>query len=580
MPETLQEWTEKLTSEAFPVLQSTIDNLNALFAEDNSSYRQIASAIMSDPGMVANTLHAANTIQGHSLHHSIQTVEHALMKMGMDQSASLHQQLPVLETILKQSSPTVRSHVMGVYERSHHAAYQAMDLLKRMGEPEPGEVYIATFLNGLGEILMWLHASQHASQIVSYCQNNEVTREEAERAILGFSYVELTHAIVSKMGFSPLLEQLLERENIDTLRCLGMLLGIRLSHLAEHGWYDAEMLKCLCDIAEFIRQPLEIAITIVHSNAAAAARHHQYGVPAAASLLPWLSNGLPPKLLHDEAERVAHIEFPTLLSHDQLEQIQLVLREQSEVDYELVIREPIDPQLVQEFMVKVPFEEGVDTELVISDKPTATAADSGNELVVAEDEDGDDTYIISYEKRDKQLEKEGICPLPDEHSLEETLQRLTKEIDQSISMPAIMKLVMQGMHDGLGLNRVAFTMLSPDRSQLKTRAVMSLDDDWDIRHLHIPLKPDNLFTHLINRPQALWLNDENATKIWSHVPAELQDTLHADGFFVMSIYVKNRPIGLFYADRYNHEHRLDEHTYENFKRLCRHATKAMVELSQ
>lgn len=577
MPETLQEWTEKLTSESFPVLQSTIDNLNALFTEDSSSYRQIASAVMSDPGMVANTLIGANGIQGHSLHSSIQTVEHALMKMGMDKSATLHKQVPVLETILKQTSPTVRSHVMGVYERSHHAAYQAMDLLKRMGEPEPGEIYVASFLSGLGEILMWLHGAELAGQIIKYCQSNNVSREEAERAILGFTYAELTHAIVSKMNLSPLLEQLLERESIDTPRCLGMLLGIRLSHLSEQGWYNQNMLKCLCDISEFIRQPLEVGITIVHSNAAAAARHHQYGVPAAASLLPRLSNGLPPKLLHDEAERVANLEFPTLISHDQLEQIQTILREQPEVDYELVVREPIAPEAVQEFIVKVPLEEGIDTELVIHEAKKDSVT---SELVISADEDGDDTYIISYEKQDKQLEKDGICPIPDENSLEETLQRLTKEIDQSISMPAIMKLVMDGMHNGLGLNRVAFTMLNPDRSELKTRAVMSLDDDWNIRHLHIPLKPDNLFTHLINRPQALWLNDDNATKIWSHVPAELQDTLHKDGFFVMSIYVKSRPIGLFYADRYNHKHRLDEHTYENFKRLCRHATKAMVELSK
>ncbi|MDH5360901.1 MAG: HDOD domain-containing protein [Gammaproteobacteria bacterium] len=576
MPETLQEWTEKLTSEAFPVLQSTIDNLTALFAEDSTGYRQIASAVMSDPGMVANTLHAANELKGHTLQASIQTVEHALMKMGMDKSAALHQQVPVLESILQQSSATVRSHVMGVYERSHHAAYQAMDLLKRMGEPEPGEIYVACFLNGLSEILMWLHSPESASQVLRYSQSNDVSREEAERAVLGFTYSELTQAIVRKMGLSPLLEQLLERENIDTPRCLGMLLGIRLSHLAEHGWYNEEMLKCLCDIAEFIRQPLEVAITIVHSNAAAAARHHQYGVPAAASLLPWLSNGLPPKLLHDEAERVAHIDFPTLLSHDQLDQIQLILRQQPEVDYEIARHEPIAPEVVNEFIIKAPFEEGVDTELVILEKKEDAIT---SELTITADEDGDDTYIISFEDQDKKLESDGICPLPDDSSLEETLQRLTREIDQSISMPGIMKLVMEGMHDGLGLNRVAFTMLSPDRSQLKTRAVMSLDDDWNIRHLHIPLKPDNLFTHLMNRPQALWLNDANAAKIWSHVPPELQDTLHKDGFFVMSIYVKNRPIGLFYADRYNHKHRLNEHTYENFKRLCRHATKAMVELS-
>ena len=147
-------------------------------------------------------------------------------------------------------------------------------------------------------------------------------------------------------------------------------------------------------------------------------------------------------------------------------------------------------------------------------------------------------------------------------------------------MQQIMKLVMEGMHDGLGLTRVAFTMLTPDRRMLKTRAVMSLDQDWAIRHLHIPLEPDNLFSHLMSRPQALWLSDDNVHKIWPHVPTDLVNVLHKDGFFAMSIYVKNRPVGLFYADRYNHEHRLNERCYENFKLLCRHASKAMLELSR
>jgi hypothetical protein len=394
-------------------------------------------------------------------------------------------------------------------------------------------------------------------------RNNEVAPEEAEQAVLGFTYAQLTQAIVARLELSPLLVQLLAREDIDNPRCLGILLALRLTFLAERGWYSQEMVQCLGDIAEFLRQPLAITISIVHSNATLAARHHQYGVPAAAALLPLLDNGSSAKTLEETAERVRKIDFPMLISHQQLEYLQELSR-QPEFDYEMSMVEPgRAPQPGYEFVIKHPIKEGYDTELIIS-----------------ADEDGDDTYIISFEERDKHLEEEGICPVPDEHTLEDTIAHLTQQIDQSISMPEIMKLVMEGMHDGLGLTRVAFTMLTPDRKMLKTRAVMSVDDDWDIRHLHIPLEPDNLFSHLMSRPQALWLSDENVDKIWPHVPGDLVDVLHKDGFFAMSIYVKNRPVGLFYADRYNHEHRLDERCYENFKLLCRHASKAMLELSR
>jgi len=563
MPASLQEWTEKLTSEAVPVLLSTIDNLNTLYNDEGVNYRQLSSAALSDPGMVVNTIRAANQDQGQRLHQSIHTVEHAFMKLGMQRSSQLHRQMPVLEDLLAHRSEAIRRHIMGVYERSHHAAYQAMDMLKRLGEFEPAEVYVATFLTGLGEILVWLHESEIAGQVKGYMQNNDTAPEEAEQAVLGFTYAQLTRSIAEKTNLSPLLVQLLGREEIDNPRCLGILLAMRLAMLAERGWYRAEVIECLGDIAEFLRQPLAVTIGIIHSNAATAARHHQYGVPTAATLLPVLDSGAIAKVVEETAERVSKIDFPMLISHTQLEYIQELSR-RPEFNYEMSVVEPGEKkQPGHGFEVRQPIKEGYDTELIIS-----------------ADEDGDDTYIISYEERDKHLEEEGICPVPDEHSLEDAIAHLTQQIDQSISMPEIMKLVMEGMHDGLGLTRVAFTMLTPDRGMLKTRAVMSLDQDWAIRHLHIPLEPDNLFSHLMSRPQALWLSDDNVHKIWPHVPTDLMNVLHKDGFFAMSIYVKNRPVGLFYADRYNHEHRLNEHCYENFKLLCRHASKAMLELSR
>lgn len=563
MPATLQEWTDKLGSGAMPVLQSTIANLNALFADEDVNYRQLASAALSDPGMMVNTIVAANQQRGHHLQQSIQTVEHAFMKLGMEQSTNLYRHLPTLESLLESHTEASRRHILGVYERSHHAAYQAMDLARRLGDFEPAEVYVAAFLAGWGETLLWLHEPEIGAQVRGYMHNNEVAAEEAEQAVLGFSYAQLTLALIEHLQVSSLLEQLLRREHMDNPRCLAILLGHRLALLAERGWYHQDMIDCLADIAEYLRQPLATAISIVHSNAALAARHQQYGVPTAAALLPQLDRGLLARELEEAEERVRKIEFPLLIAEQQLEHV-MDLRRDSELQHEMTVVEPrtaADP--VHEFSVKQPIKAGHDTELVISP-----------------DEDGDETYIISFEEHDKQLAEDGICPVPDEHSLVDAIEHLTKQIDQSISMPEIMKLVMEGMHDGLGLTRVAFTMLTPDRKMLKTRAVMSLDADWTIRHLHIPLSPDNLFNQLMSRPQALWLNDENVDKLWPHVPGDLAGVLHKDGFFAMSIYVKNKPVGLFYADRYNHEHRLNAACYENFKLLCKHAGKAMLELSR
>ncbi|MBD3610661.1 MAG: HDOD domain-containing protein, partial [Gammaproteobacteria bacterium] len=511
MSATLQEWTDKLTSEALPVLQSTLDNLKQLLADDSASYNQLSSVILTDPNMVANTIKAANEQATERMHGTIHTVEHALMRLGMDGTQALQANLPVLEQMLQDRSPEIQNQVMGLYERSHHAAYQSMDWLKRLGDIEPGEVYIAGFLVNLAEVLMWLYEPETAAKVKAHRVQSEQGFDQAEEEILGVSYAQLTQSLILKLQLSPLLAQLLSKENIDNPRCLGVLLGQRLSYLAEKGWYHEEIIHCLGDVAEFLRQPLDVTIAITHSNSAHAARHHQYGIPAAAGYLPMSSSGLPAKLLDDEAQRVASFDLPTLISMEQIERI-IELREQAGSSYEMAVHAQPDTLLYEhDVVIKEPLKEGYDTELIIK-----------------EDVDGDDNYIYSFEVHDHKLEEKGICQVPDEKTLDEVLQKLTREIDQSISMPDIMNLVMKGMHDGLGLTRVAFSMLIPNQTELKARAVLSLDQDWAFQHLHIPLKPTNLFTQVIARPQALWFQADNHDKIWPHIPEELKTVLHED----------------------------------------------------
>ena len=91
----------------------------------------------------------------------------------------------------------------------------------------------------------------------------------------------------------------------------------------------------------------------------------------------------------------------------------------------------------------------------------------------------------------------------------------------------------------------------------------------------IMLVPVNLFTHVMKKSQSIWLNDDNKDKYMKLVPEKFSDIIATESFFAGSVFVDEKPIGLFYADRHTKDCYLDEATYKRFKVLIQLVGKAI-----
>jgi HD-like signal output (HDOD) protein len=127
--------------------------------------------------------------------------------------------------------------------------------------------------------------------------------------------------------------------------------------------------------------------------------------------------------------------------------------------------------------------------------------------------------------------------------------------------------VMARMQKELGLERLLFAMLSSDRKALQARFTVGAEKDSKLRHFALPLEPRNLFGALLAKPQGLWLNDENRERYLPLIPAALHDTIDPRGFFVSSLYVRNKPLGFLYGDCTQPE-RLNQDHFNRFRQLC------------
>ncbi len=118
----------------------------------------------------------------------------------------------------------------------------------------------------------------------------------------------------------------------------------------------------------------------------------------------------------------------------------------------------------------------------------------------------------------------------------------------NIRLQKIFAQYMTLLRKELGLQRVMFAILSSDRKSLRSRFVMGATEDDPLRLLSIPLGKNDLFAIMLKKPQGLWLNATTRNRYLNMIPNSLHDSIDTRGFFALSLFVDNKPIGMLYAD--------------------------------
>jgi HD-like signal output (HDOD) protein len=122
-----------------------------------------------------------------------------------------------------------------------------------------------------------------------------------------------------------------------------------------------------------------------------------------------------------------------------------------------------------------------------------------------------------------------------------------------------------------GVERAMFAMLTPDRKALKVKFIVGAEPASPLKRFQHPVGERHLLTLLLKKNQSIWLHQSNREKLLPLMDKALQTTLDTRGFFMGSLFIKNRPIGILYADRAD-DIPLDIQGFNHFKsliqRLC------------
>ncbi|MCU0936613.1 MAG: HDOD domain-containing protein [Gammaproteobacteria bacterium] len=163
--------------------------------------------------------------------------------------------------------------------------------------------------------------------------------------------------------------------------------------------------------------------------------------------------------------------------------------------------------------------------------------------------------------------------------VEEAARTISAHLDRTLNLHEMMMLALGGLHEGVGLGRVLFALLSPDRSHLRARLWVGVEPGSPLAGFELPVVPPHLFSRLLERPQAVWRRPGEQPELDALLTEPLAALVRGQPFFAMSLFVRDRPVGILYADQSGHEDALDAERYALFRQLGRKAAEGLAHLS-
>ncbi|MEN8616078.1 HDOD domain-containing protein [Shewanella baltica] len=145
------------------------------------------------------------------------------------------------------------------------------------------------------------------------------------------------------------------------------------------------------------------------------------------------------------------------------------------------------------------------------------------------------------------------------------LRELTGFAINKADFNQIMQTVLEGILEGVGVDRCGVLLLSPSRKQLQPRVILGRDADAIKQEFIIDLSDKRgLFHQAMEHKAPLWVDDPSSKK-WQEQCKELQARhVSRQGFLLAPLLIDSKVIGFYYADRGPSQRAFEEVDFQSF----------------
>ncbi|WP_369601923.1 HDOD domain-containing protein [Hahella sp. SMD15-11] len=436
-PQTLDQWVEELSDMKAVSLGAVIQELNRLTASDETSLNELADAIMKDPGLTGKVLKAANSVAFNPQEIPVTTISRAIMHVGFDTVRALCVGALLAEQLL---GPEASDQLVTRIAHAITAATQARKLCRGFRSQLREEVFVATLLYHLGELLVWSYPHpvvDRASRML--IEQNDV---RAAEKVLGVRFAELSRTLAERWRLGQILEEALGQPASKAAR------AVRLGE----------------DIARALPQGLDS--------------------PAMKACIT-------------EACKVLGLDERTVTEG---------------------IREGIQ-------------------------EAESLGRSYGDARLNA---------VLGQQTRSHMTPKTGQGKLlePDSSLQLKILQDIMQAMSTGMTSTELFRHVLDGLHRGVGLERICLALLNPQRTQLAARIVVGEGTEtWKTRFVFPYERQRGSFWYdIMQTPGIVWLGHPDHVRLEGAVPPALRALIGPGQGLMGPLVTQGREIGLLYAD--------------------------------
>jgi len=563
------EWVTQTLLKPLPaVTDNSAYELLKSPAGKHLSYQAITEVLGKDPVMALKLLNEANSATSPD-EGIVKTLQQALGLLGMD---FIEEQLCQLQP-LKRSDAGALEFCQAI-ATSFCAAHMAREIARIRLPGREEELYWTALFYGVPMWYLWYCDSDKMHRWEQIINKPEQARPALEVSIFGTHFVDVWQSIHATFSLSdnvttyplfasvPTKKMLIElarhcplrgtprspqsRQQMLLLNSPGFIVGLS-NLIAFRAKYspNSGLLRKLCQVlATLLKKPLQATLPMLHKNIVNSARQHP--LPWGHTIVEQLIWGPPlGQMPRYEAE-------PRTCSGSTAKEHQAPPIEEIKTPATLLTTAQKSPTALKITEAKTPSPVPQPEQPEPAPKPvleplltSAAAARSGNKKLFAE--------ITG-----------AMLRTPAEFN---TTGRLMNGASRCITY-------------GIGLQTSVVAIINRQHSRLKGYYATGTGDRPDLAKIDIDLTTANIFQTLMQRPSGIWVKPESPAKVHKMIPEQFTSINNTSDFFLMSCFMKNQPVALFYADAGTKALPLTAYEYDCFKKVCSAVSQVLVYKAQ
>ncbi|WP_269531219.1 HDOD domain-containing protein [Chitinimonas sp. BJYL2] len=262
-PNSIEAWIKHFESNTIPILTKTRSALQALIAKgDDATVLDLAQIVRHDALLALQVLRYLQSHRSRQQHTDVTTVERIILMVGVNPLLDAYAQCTTVEELLGEHGGALHV-VRSIMFRAHHAACCAEVWAGYRHDIDGTEVVTATLLRDIAEILIACFAPKLALRIRAMQQMDRRLRSAmAQKAVLGFPYIDLQMAMVEQWKLPPTLRMLMDEHHAEHPRVKTVSTAVAYARHTSTSWTDAAIPDDIQAVADMTRLGYDKAIHV------------------------------------------------------------------------------------------------------------------------------------------------------------------------------------------------------------------------------------------------------------------------------------------------------------------------------